>query len=159
MLWDLPLTPLIYTNGIPITRGYAGLRVGTKKEPCGSLCSLKIVKRVLQVDVEVVDVISEVLKQALVVLSLVLRHQRFKSGSDLQGAVKAFLLSHCMVVKVRRISPETIMACRQPSAASAQITVQMMPSSFEAGTQLYCRTTAAMARSIESRPLDTTTGL
>ena len=98
-----------------MTRRYAGLRVDTKKEPCGSLCSLKIVKRVLQVDVEVVDVISEVLKQALVVLSLVLRHQRFKSGSDLQGAVEAFLLSHWMVVEVRGISPETIMACQAGS--------------------------------------------
>ena len=47
----------------------------------------------------------------------------------------------------------------QPSAASAQITVQMMPSSLLAGTQLYWRITAVIARSIESRPWETTTGL
>lgn len=48
---------------------------------------------------------------------------------------------------------------RQPSAANAQITVHMIGSSWCLGIPLYWRLTALMARSIASRPLETTTGL
>ena len=54
VLWGLPLTPLIYTNGIPVTRVYAGFSVDTKK----GLAALRLVlfEVVLQIHHRIDDV-------------------------------------------------------------------------------------------------------
>ena len=98
----------------------AGVRLPDRRA-LRPLSRWKVVKRSLKVNVQVADVVSEMIKKALIEIALLVCHQGLKGLPDLQSARKALLWSHEFEGVVRGISPAHIMAYQVEGVNTQQL--------------------------------------